>query len=272
MLRNESSLCYSLTSLRGRVGPRWLAATWVLAYAGCGWHPAAWDLPYATQWKPVTELGVANPMFVPVANRELIWGQVMDTVDRYFVIRREERVRNVAGELTPGWLETEPLIGSTILDLWRRDSTPGFERLHSTLQTIRRQAHVDMSPVQGGYMLQVIVSKELEDVDRPEHTTVGGATKRHDGALVRVKAPPVSQARHRGWIRLGRDVALEQRILWEIRDRLRDHGWPEEVIPAPGDGLFSKDQPLPERLPGAPPENVPAPQAAPPLQPLPLPQ
>lgn len=216
----------------------------ILLLAGCSWHPGLFSWPGSSLTSPVTQPALANPMLVPMANRELIWDQLVDTIDNYFVIAREERVRAVGEVLTPGWIETRPQLGSTHMEPWRRDSTPGFERLHATFQTVRRKAHIDMTPANGGFLVQVVVTKELEDVDRPQHSTVGGATRRHDGSIVRIQAPPVSGPIHLGWIPQGRDVALEQRILWEIRDRLRDDGWEDEIIPPPGarPGFFEKDE------------------------------
>ena len=63
--------------------------------------------------------------------------------------------------------------GSTILEPWRKDSTHGAEKLHATLQSVRRYAFVRVIPADGGYLLQVAVHKQLEDVVQPEHSTVG---------------------------------------------------------------------------------------------------
>ena len=66
--------------------------------------------------------------------------QAVDAVDDYFRIEREERVRLIGGVLTEGRIDTFPIIGSTIFEPWRKDSTPGYEKVHATLQSIRRRA------------------------------------------------------------------------------------------------------------------------------------
>ena len=83
-----------------------------------------------------------------------------------------------------------------------------------------------MIPIEGGYLLDVIVQKELEDLDKPEHATAGGATLRHDGSIVRQEGASGRYSVTLGWIPLGRDVTLEQRILADLRARLDlgDHG------------------------------------------------
>ena len=127
------------------------------------------------------------------------------SVDDYFRIEREERIRLIGGVLTEGRIDTFPLTGSTIFEPWRRDSTRGYEKLHATLQSIRRRATVRVIPTEGGYLLDVAVQKELEDLDKPENATAGGATLRHDGTLVRQQGAPGRFSVTLGWIPIGRD-------------------------------------------------------------------
>ena len=88
----------------------------------------------------VAPLSVQNPMFIPYGDREFIWDQVIDTIDDYFEIGREQRVQEAEGVLIEGRVETKPLAGATAFERWRLDSMPGFERRHATLQSIRRRA------------------------------------------------------------------------------------------------------------------------------------
>jgi hypothetical protein len=173
---------------------------------------------------PLAAAPVANPVHVRATDREFVWLQVVDTVDDYFKIAHEDRVRVVGGVLTEGRIDTFPTVGATVLEPWRPDSTAGFERLHSSLQSIRRRAELRVTPVADGYSIEVLVFKELEDVSRPEHATVGGATLRHDGTLVRASSSPGSEPATLGWIPLGRDPTLEQQILLEIQARASEPG------------------------------------------------
>jgi hypothetical protein len=214
--------CTLLLTAKSGMAPIRLASLVACALAsGCAWHGAAGT--YGTvEGGPAAFAGVANPLLVPVADPELAWNQIVDEIDDYFKVRREERVRLVGNVLTEGHIETFPTIGSTILEPWRRDSTPGFERLHASLQSIRRRAQVRVIPSEGGYLIEVAVYKELEDVLQPEYVSAGQATLRHDTSPEKTedgeRLPPGTI----GWIPLGRDVALEQRILANLRGRLSD--------------------------------------------------
>lgn len=206
---------------------------------------------------------IENPMFVPALEREFLWTQAVDAVDDYFRIEREERVRLIGGVLTEGRIDTFPITGSTVFEPWRKDSTPGYEKIHATLQSIRRRGTIRVIPTEGGYLLDVAVQKELEDLDKPEHATAGGATLRHDGTIVRQEGASGRYSVTLGWIPLGRDVTLEQRILADLRARL-DLGeivaLPAiEEIPAPRVDALHGGQPIgPELLPQAI-ERLPAP-------------
>jgi hypothetical protein len=170
---------------------------------------------------PEAALGQGNPIVVPAGDEELIWDQIADVVSDYFPIAREQRARRGSDGFVEGRIETVPQIGATWLEPHRRDSVGNFNRWESTFQTIRRRAVVRVIPDAAGYLVEVVVEKELEDLPKPEHATAGAATFRNDGSLPsrrleRSSQMPVSPC----WISLGRDPPLEQRMLADIHARL----------------------------------------------------
>jgi hypothetical protein len=182
------------------------------ALAGCHWihGPKGSSLPLAPE----------NPFFVPVSDRDFAWNQIVDSIDDYFKIDRERRVRDIGGALTEGRIDTFPTVGSSILEPWRKDSVGAFERLHASLQSIRRQAVVRVIPHEHGYLIDVQVYKELEDVQQPIHGADGSRLERHDGTLIQSRDRVDGGPGTLGWIPLGRDMALEQRIVSQIQSRL----------------------------------------------------
>ena len=164
---------------------------------------------------------VANPLPVAVRDHELVWTQVSDAVARHFRLQREERVRVVGDVILEGRLETFPTVGSTVLEPWQGDSTHGFERWHATLQSVRRRAVARVIPAQNGFLVDLAVFKELEDLNQPEHATVARADVRAQGPLLRTDEETVDPGGVTiGWIPLGRDAQLEQRILRDVQARL----------------------------------------------------
>ena len=172
---------------------------------------------------------VPNPLILPLLDRWFVMDEISDEIDDYFRIKREERIRVVDGVMSEGWIETFPRIGSTLLEPWHHDSTRGFEKVHASLQTVRRQAKVRVIPSGDSYAIDVKVFKELEDNDRPIGTPVGGRMLRSDSALDVGGVDPLNTSPKGRWIPLGRDISLEQRILRNVTQRLASS--PETATP-----------------------------------------
>jgi hypothetical protein len=176
---------------------------------------------------PITTVPAVQPAvviaesrtFLPGTNYEATWDAVVDVVDDYFDIEQEEPVRLLGNTLTEGRILTRPEIGATIFEPWRRTSVGLYQRVESTLQSIRRYAEIRVMPGEGGFWVEVAVFKELEDVIQPERATAGAATFRNDSSLVRVETPVGQQEVHQGWIQLGRDPVLEQEMLAVLQSR-----------------------------------------------------
>lgn len=161
-----------------------------------------------------------SPIRVPAVDQELLWSQINDELDDYFKIRRSEQIRIVEDTLTEGWIETYPRTGASILEPWRRDAATPYERWLGTFQSIRRWARVTVVPVDNEFQIEVHVYKELEDLDQPTGTSAGGQVLRHDDSPEDRQSPFWYEPRQYGWIALGRDAALEEKILKNIAARI----------------------------------------------------
>jgi hypothetical protein len=191
------------------MGPEYTAQT------GCppGYAPAQSEAlqPVAT--------GYSNPIFIPVGDPQCAWETVVDVVDDYFRIEHEEPVRVSGTTSSDGNLTTYPSVSPTILEPWRHDTVDSEQRMENTLQTMRRWASVHVTPAQGGYMVEVSVFKELEDMVAPEHSSAGKATFRYDSTLTGVINPIGGDRTGDGWISRGRDATMEQQIIAHLLSR-----------------------------------------------------
>lgn len=181
----------------------------LLLCGGC----AVWGPP------PPVVAEYENPALFPIADRDFAFDQVVDVVDSLFRIERQDRIRLIGDVETEGRIETFWETGSTAFEPWRGDSVGAYERTESTLQSIRRRATVRLIPAGSGYLVDVTVYKELEDLIRPERATVGAATFRYDDGLTPFTEPVGGQPYTVGWIPQGRDVALEQKIIAQLLAR-----------------------------------------------------
>lgn len=182
-----------------------------------------------------------NPLFVPVANRDFVWEQTVDVVDNYFDISREERVRFVGGIETEGLIESFPQVSATLFEPWHNDSVGFFNRLKATFQSTRRTAMLRVIPADGGYLVDVAVYEELEDVLRPQYSPTSAGTFRNDGSMVRFVEPVGDTPVNLGWIPLGREPLVEQEILAGIYQRLGAGSGPVTALP----GLANPEDCLP---------------------------
>ena len=163
---------------------------------------------------------VPNPLELPPVADDFLWLQVVDTLDDYFRIARQQPVVNRADYVLEGKLETSYKIAGSILEPWRKDTTTGFERLQGTLQSIRRRAIVTVRPIATGYSVEVIVQKDLEDTDRTQYATESTAGLRHDGSRLSREDSFDDSPQTLGWIPLGRDPTLEIAILNDLFGRV----------------------------------------------------
>ncbi len=182
-----------------------LGVSLLLLIAAAGCHSA----------RPVA--AVQNPIFVPGNNEEAVWERTVDVLHDYqFAIARENKL--------DGIIQTEYKVGASILEPWHRDSV-GFEnRLESTLQSIRRQAFVSITPAEGGFLVGVEAYKELEDLPGLAANSAGGATFQESTPLQRDLNLVVGQSTPSGWIPQGRDWTLEQSVLNDLNAEFGQSG------------------------------------------------
>ncbi|QDT00323.1 hypothetical protein [Adhaeretor mobilis] len=204
-------------------GPELFAAPPVVS----GGQAPSVAIPVGPSGAPLPEPGIvpgSSSVHANVTNREWAWEAIVDKVDDYFRIEREQQVQLVGNVLTEGRIDTFPQLGATLVEPHRIDSVGSYNRWESTFQTIRRRAVVRVIPDPSGYLVDVEVLKELEDLPRPEHSTAGAASFRSDSSLPDQIREPVSRTELSPyWIPLGRDTALEQQLASEIKACLDSH-------------------------------------------------
>ena len=178
-----------------------------LLTAGCA------TVPWITEPDPPP---IANPIYTSVTSFEGAWESTVDVLHQYgFRIPPggENRLEYV--------IETEPMIGSGILEPWFGDSVGKTNRLESTLQSIRRRVLVRVQPHEtGGHLVGVEVIKEREDVAGLAANSPGGASLQEYDNADRDLRPVLGQTGPSVWYPIGRDFALEQRLLASLQETL----------------------------------------------------
>lgn len=200
-----------------------LAAFWLamLALPGCQrFQQTCQDAVPMLFPPPIVEVPVSNPARVGPLDPEFLWFQIVDATDDYFRIQNEQWVRRDNVQWLEGRLSSYPQVSGTSFEPWKNDTKRGFERLQSTIQTIRRTASVRVTPDETGYTIEVNVLKEKEDVDQAQSSTAGSSAQRHDGTIVRNENQQRTLPETLGWFEIGRDAELEQKIMQGILGRI----------------------------------------------------
>lgn len=160
--------------------------------------------------------GSENPILVspgqptPASYRE-VFEKCVDVLDDYF-------------DLLPpnpydGRIVTKPRVAPGYEQFWKAGNPDPRQRLLATLQSVRQTAVIEIrAGDRGGYLVYVVVEKELEDLPRPSRSIVGNAVFQEQQTVdrtVEVISPGTITAN--GWFKVGRDYAFEQEILSRVR-------------------------------------------------------
>ena len=106
-----------------------------------------------------------------------MWSTITSDIDQ------ENRVQMVGNVMTEGRIETFPQVGRRCSN--RITSTRWADRTwpRARFKAFAEGAKCRVVPQQGGYLVDVVVYKEFEDLPRPENSTAGAATFRFDNSL-----------------------------------------------------------------------------------------
>lgn len=171
-----------------------------------------------TDVTPIVPIGTPyvddqNPVYIPLGKE--LYGKVFENslqvlCDYDYVIDDANRYA--------GTIETKPR-SSPGVGLFLKPGSPDlYERLLSTSQSYRTRATIKIHPAeQGGYFIEVIVRKELEDLPSPSKSTIGAAIFRIDTNINRDFEVVDPSLADKGWIGKGRDSAIEQEIIRRLK-------------------------------------------------------
>lgn len=181
-----------------------------LASSGCLSGPPL-DNPVLVRTEPVENPVLVSPGQPTAASYREVFEKVLDVLDDYFVLQTPNPY--------DGRITTKPRVAPGYEQWWKPGNPDPRQRLLATLQSVRQTATVEIrAGERGGYLVYVVVEKELEDVARPSRSTVGGATFQESPTVERqVEVVSADTTGDRTWIRIGRDYAFEQEILRRIR-------------------------------------------------------
>ena len=118
-----------------------------------------------------------------------------------------------------GRIVSRPRIAPGYEQFWKSGNPDARSRLMATFQTVRQIAVAEIrAGDRGGYLVYVVVEKELEDIPKPTQARTGAAFQDYPSVQRQFEVVGGDTRADQSWFRIGRDYALEQQILRRIRE------------------------------------------------------
>lgn len=162
----------------------------------------------------------ANPVHIPLPPEDYgrVYEKILEVLGDYgFEIAEPHRYS--------GRVDAMPRVSPGLVLFLKPGSPDLYERCLSTLQTYRNRVTVTIDPVEpakgGGYFIEFIVRKELEDLAKPLKSTAGGAVFRSENTVDRQTEVIDATFFESNWIYRGRDAAFEQELIRSFRKALK---------------------------------------------------
>jgi hypothetical protein len=159
--------------------------------------------------------GIENPVLVspgqptPASYRE-VFEKVVDVLDDYFEL---DAVNPYAGTVT-----TKPRIAPGYEQFWKPGNPDPRQRLFATLQSVRQVARAEVrAGERGGYLVYIVVDKELEDLPQPSQARGGAIFQESSSVDRQVEVVSPDTTADKVWFKVGRDYAFEQTLLRRVR-------------------------------------------------------
>jgi hypothetical protein len=120
----------------------------------------------------------------------------------------------------PGRVDTENLTGASWFEFWRGDTVGNFQRVESSLHTIRRSVHMQVTPAPSGSQVAIRVDKERLSAPGTSPAGISQAYDIYNPRKTGLARQDEFKETQYTWLSEGRDDALEQLILERIQGRL----------------------------------------------------
>ncbi len=177
---------------------------------GCATAPPL-DNPVLVRHNEIENPVLVSPGQPTAASYREVFEKVVEVLDDYFDLHTPNPYE--------GRVTTKPRVAPGYEQFWKAGNPDARQRLLATFQSVRQTATVEIrAGERGGYLVYVVVEKELEDVPRPARATVGNAVFQERPSVDRqLEVVTPDSSADRSWFKVGRDFAFEQEILRRIR-------------------------------------------------------
>ncbi len=153
-----------------------------------------------------------EPTAWPVESGDLdsLWDAALRVLAKHgFLPERQDRAM--------GLIETTPVTSQQWGEFWRQDVAGAYALAEASMHTIQRKAAVRFVHAPDGWQMEVCVDVYRLSTPESQVTTASSALQSFSGKLPTTEGETRLASRDtRRWVHLGRDGALEERLLLRI--------------------------------------------------------
>lgn len=118
-----------------------------------------------------------------------------------------------------GTIITRPLSGAQLLEFWRKDTVGRFNKAEANLHSIRKIVRLDISREDGGLCIKCTAITQRLSLTEDEITSTSQAYRMFSESGESMQKLKLRKGQA-SWLELGRDAALEKRILEKIAAKI----------------------------------------------------
>lgn len=157
---------------------------------------------------PVEEWVTASP--IAESDLDMLWDETLSVLRKHdFPPDRQDRVNGI--------IETTPATSQQWGEFWRQDVADMYSLTQSSLHTTQRKATIRfVRDDEGEWRLEVQVDIYRLSTPESQVTTASSALQSFSGVLPTTKGRLRRKSQGRHWVHLGRDEAMETRLLDRI--------------------------------------------------------
>lgn len=141
------------------------------------------------------------------------WDEILDVL-------REHNMEPDRQDFRARIITTHPEVSGQWFEFWRADAQGLYQRLESSLHTIRRRVEVRFQPADGRLKLDLVVHVQRKTQPERQVTTASGALQIYREKLPIYTGEKLPAGEGVYWVDLGTDPLFEKYLLERIRRRL----------------------------------------------------
>ncbi len=161
------------------------------------------------------QVAAPGPLSVAGANKTRVMSVAEDVLTQmHFTVEK--------ADIEKGYIRTRSLRGGQLFEVWRKDNASASQLAEANFHSIQRTVELNITESDAGVQVKCDVGVRRLSLPENDHATRSRAARMFTASSTGMQRLTVNeeQAQRMEWIELGRDPALETRILQLIQRRI----------------------------------------------------